>query len=120
MPLPNELQDKIIRYCDKDVPKFETAELYFDFISDQSLKIALAKEYVAARYIYKLAEAINVADEKLAAHAKFQIVQYASIFEAIIVHVLWKEFPNHPEVTKIEEFTSLKKSSSLPARAMVL
>lgn len=114
MPLNQSDRDNVLRYCDRDVQPLGLVEAYFDFIKDTNLKSALVKEYLAARYIYKLGEALAVRDEKLAAHAKFQIVQYASIYEAIIVHVLWTHYEESPEVKAIQNFNSLRKVASMP------
>lgn len=102
MPLHAKDRQTVLEYCDRDVPDVDRVERYFDFIIDEDLRRLLVAEYVAARYIYKLGEALNVSGNKLAAHAKFQIVQYASIYEAIIVHVLWDHFGDSPQVIEIE------------------
>ena len=114
MPLNEPYRVNVLRYCDRDVPTGEQINDLFDFVVDKDLRVALVKEYRAARYIYKLGEALNVSDEKLAAHAKFQIVQYASIYEAVIIHVLWYHFPKSPEVDEIQQFTTLRRAGSLP------
>ncbi|CCT59732.1 hypothetical protein ACE4RV_01050 [Acetobacter persici] len=114
MPLNKTDRDNVIRYCDRDVPASALVEGYFDFVQDADLKSALVREYIAARYIYKLQEALNVSDEKLAAHAKFQIVQFAAIYEALIVHILWTHFAESPEVRAIEYYKTLRKVAQFP------
>lgn len=114
MPLNEADRNNIIRYCDRDVPSSAAVHKYFDFIDNADLRNALVGEYVAARYIYKLQEALNVSDEKLAAHAKFQIVQFAAIYEAIIVHVLWTRFSDSPELKNIEYYKTFRRAGSLP------
>lgn len=114
MPLEEKERELILEYCDKYVPKIEIVKKYFDFVGKDDLRDLLAAEYVAARYIYKLGEALNVDGSKLAAHAKFQIVQYASIYEAIIVYVLWEHYGESSQVTSIEYYTALKKSATIP------
>ncbi|MBD3761298.1 hypothetical protein [Rhizorhabdus sp.] len=85
----------------------------FDFLDEPELQKRLEAELYAARYIYKLGEALSVSDERLHAHVKFQIVQYAAIYEAIIVHLLWNIYSDHPAVTGIEYHTTFKKSAHL-------
>lgn len=114
MPLNKEDRENVLRYCDRDVPTAAQVAGLFDFVVDAALKDALTREYQAARYIYKLQEALNVSDEKLAAHAKFQIVQFASIYEAIIVHILWSRYPESPEVRNIEFYKALRKIAQFP------
>lgn len=114
MPLNQNDRDNVMRYCDRDVPDAAKVESYFDYVKDSELKSALVREYIAARYIYKLQEALNVSGEKLAAHAKFQIVQFAAIYEALIVHILWTRFPDSSEVRNIEYYTTLRKVAKFP------
>ncbi|ARO22194.1 hypothetical protein CO659_22120 [Rhizobium sp. S9] len=114
MPLNAELRDKVLSYSDQYLPSAEQVGRYFDFIDKIELRAMLASEFLAARYIYKLGEALNVSDQKLAAHAKFQIVQYASIYEAVIVYILWSKFASSDEVTAIEYYSAFRKATSVP------
>jgi hypothetical protein len=102
--------DIVIETC----RRLTTWKAFFDFIEVPELRAALVREFLAARYIYKLQEALNVSGEKLAAHAKFQIVQYAAIYEAVIIHVLWTRFADSPELRNIEYFNTLRKVASFP------
>lgn len=120
MPLGQETINQVISYCDRDVPDYDRVLGYFDFVKNQELVEALATEYVAARYIYKLGEALNVSEGKLEAHAKFQIVQYAAIYEAVIVNVLWEHYPESIQVTNIEYYSSLKKAAQLPSSINIM
>lgn len=114
VPLNQADRDNVLRYCDRDVPDADKVESYFDFVQDAELKSALVREYIAARYIYKLQEALKVGGEKLAAHAKFQIVQFAAIYEALIVHILWTRFSESLAVRNIEYYTALRKVAQFP------
>lgn len=92
MSLENDKINEIMSYCKRDLPQSYSWYLSeFDFIKDEDLKNELSKEFYSARYIYKLMEALNVSDFELHAHAKFQIIQYASIYEAVINYLL-KEY----------------------------
>ena len=119
MPLNETDRENVLRYCDRDVQTYHLVERYFSFVKDAGLKSALVREYLAARYIYKLQEALNVSGEKLAAHAKFQIVQFAAIYEALIVHVLWTYFAESPEVKAIEYYKTLRKVAAFPKNLVV-
>lgn len=109
MPLPDHTRNHIIDYCDKHIETDEMIENYFSFIKKKDLKKTIINEYKSARYIYKLGEALFVDGEKLCSHAKFQIVQYASIYEAIINYLLWEKFSNCNETKKIEVNINLKE-----------
>lgn len=114
MPLKEADRENVLKYCDRDIPDATLVESYFDFVQDEDLRSALVREYIAARYIYKLQEALNVSDDKLAAHAKFQIVQFAAIYEALIVHILWTHYADRAEVKDIEYYKSLRKVTQFP------
>jgi len=114
MPLNDEIQQEILAYCDKDLPSDEYTEKLFDFIDDKKLRERIHLEYYAARYIYKLGEALSVKEERLHAHVKFQIVQYAGIYEALIVWMLWDKFSDHAAVAAIEFHPALRKAATLP------
>ena len=72
-------------------------------------------EFYSARHIYKLGEALKVSGTMLHAHVKFQIIQYASIYEAVIAYLLWGMFSNSDAVSKIEYHEAYKKAESWPS-----
>jgi hypothetical protein len=115
MPLKEALRKEILTYCDRDLPPKNDVGEMFDFITEEKLRNRIEAEFHAARYIYKLGEALAVKDERLHAHVKFQIVQYAGIYEAVIVHLLWSNFRDRPEVIAIEFHQALKKFANLPS-----
>lgn len=115
MPLDDQIQQMILAYCDRDLPSDEDTQKLFDFIDDEKLRERVHLEYYAARYIYKLGEALSVKEERLHAHVKFQIVQYAGIYEALIVWMLWEKFPNHAAVAAIEFHSTFRRAATLPS-----
>jgi hypothetical protein len=114
MPLDKVVSDAVIAYCEKDLPSHEKVAKMFEFIEDSKLRHQIEAEFHAGRYIYKLGQGLSVKNERLRAHVKFQIVQYAAIYEAIIVHLLWGRYKDHDEVKKIETKTAHTASVSLP------
>lgn len=114
MPLEQGLRDQVLGYCDRDLPSAADVSAMFDFLDVKDLRERIEAEFHSARYIYKLGEALNVTDKRLHGHVKFQIVQYAGIYEAIIVHILWSKYAGHPAVTDIQFHKTYKKSASLP------
>ena len=120
MPLDKQVSELILEYCDRDLPSDEYVSKMFAFIDDEKLRSRVQMEFYAARYVYKLGEALNVAEDRLHAHVKFQIVQYASIYEAIIVYFLWEKFSDHPAVTDIEFHDTFKRAASLPKNVQML
>lgn len=102
MPIESDVKDRVLEYCHNFLPSRKYFDDVFEFVEDGKLKDRLALEYYSARYIYKLGEALNASGEMLHAHLKFQITQYASIYEAIINYLLWGKYANHPEKIRIE------------------
>lgn len=113
MPLHHTTRKKVLDYCNAHLPADGTVAAMFDFLNEPVLQQRLEAEFYAARYIYKLGEALAASEERLHAHVKFQIVQYAGIYEAIIVHMLWNVYAEHTAVTAIEYHNSFKKAAML-------
>ena len=44
---------------------------------------------------------------------KFQVMQYASIYEAVITHLLWNKFKDHKEVVALQTHKAYKPISAL-------
>jgi len=121
MPLEAAEIERVLGYCKRDLPQsFDFFLEKFDFIEDKDLKDQLAQEFYAARYMYKLMEALNLSDRELYAHVKFQIIQYASIYEAVICHLLWNRFADHDALRKIEFHKEYRKVEALSKKAKVL
>lgn len=115
MPLNPDLRTTILDYCDAHLDSDTAVSAMFSFLNKPNLQERIESEFYAARYIYKLSEALDVTQERLEAHVKFQIVQYAGIYEAIIVHMLWEVYRDHPAVLAIEYHTSLKVAATMPS-----
>lgn len=114
MPLETKTIDEVLNYCKRDLPQnHDWYVLEFDFIKDKALQKSLAREFYTARYIYKLMEALFLEDFELHAHLKFQIIQYASIYEAVINYLLLNNFKDNEHVKKISTHPSLKEITTL-------
>lgn len=120
MPLPLEDRQKVLDYCDRDLPDEGYVAGIFNFIDEVTLRDRVQMEFSAARYVYKLGEALKVEGDRLHAHVKFQIVQYASIYEAVIVYFLWAKYPAHSAVTSIEFHDAFREAASLPGNVQML
>lgn len=115
MPLSKQTIDTVLDYCDAHLASKSWFLKEFSFINDTQIAERLALEFYSARYIYKLGEALNTDGDKLYSHVKFQIVQYASIYEAVIVYLLWNVFHEHNAVTDIEYHSTLRLGPTLPS-----
>ncbi|HHY0472650.1 hypothetical protein ACXIU3_23705 [Vibrio parahaemolyticus] len=89
----------------------------FDFIKDQELQERLADEFISARYIYKLLEGMASDSWLLRAQIRIQVLSYASIYEAVLHHLLFEVGKSLPEVKKLCEFKTNKKIS-IPAHKL--
>ncbi|HEV7255760.1 MAG TPA: hypothetical protein VGN97_22010 [Mesorhizobium sp.] len=114
MPLKQAVRDQVIQYCNAHLPPSADVATMFGFIEDAKLRDQIGTEFQAARYIYKLGEALAADELQLHSHVKFQVVQYASIYEAVIVHLLWTKFAEHAAVVAIEFHKGFRRVASLP------
>lgn len=114
MPLKDSFIEEINDYCKRDLPgNMDWHIKQFDFIKDDSLKKKLGRAYYSARFIYKLMEALYANEEERHPFLKFQIIQYASIYEAIITYLLWTEYSTHEEVLAMQTHKAYKPVSAL-------
>ncbi len=99
--IEEETRKTVVSYCNKKiVPSSEYIEnpdgnhpiewfkTYFSFVSYNSLVLHLADAYYQARFLYKIMQGLRLTSFKRAGVLKFQIQQYASIYEALIDYVL--------------------------------
>lgn len=119
MPLEQNIRDQIATYCTKDLPGDVAWHVaLFDFIDtkDIELKNRLGRAFYSARYMAKLMEATYAKEDELHAFVKFQIIQYASIYEAVVVYLLREKFPEHAEVKKLCTHKAYKKLNALGSK----
>ncbi|OOG85308.1 hypothetical protein B0E42_13970 [Pseudomonas sp. A25(2017)] len=109
MAFQKKTKQKIASYVEAHLPDEEYYKNYFWFISDAALKIRLADEFKTARYIYKLLEGLQVKDELLVAQCKIQILLYASIYEAVLHHILLQDYASTPEVINLTTYEHKKR-----------
>lgn len=107
MPLAEKTRKAVVSYILRDVvpktitprptPQIAWFRGQFDFIPDVDLKAHLGEAFYQARYIGRIREALSLKGAFNNAIVKFQIIQYASIFEAVIDCGL-PRVPAHPSV----------------------
>ena len=114
MPLSQDVRDSIFAYCKRDLPgDLQWHINQFSFIADLELKKRLGRAFYSARYISKLMEALLAAGDEIHPFIKFQIMQYASIYEAVINHLLWHQYRAHPEVQQLQTHKAYKPVNAL-------
>ena len=89
----------------------------FDFVVDEKLRDRLADEFISARYVYKLLEGMAADSWLLRAQIRIQIMSYASIYEAVIHHILFDRLSDSAETISLTEFNA-KKRISIPANKL--
>jgi len=116
MPLPTPTSEEVLNYCKRDLPDdFEWYRGEFDFVADNDLQEELAKAFYSSRYIYKLMEGLAISGNELHAHLKFQIMQYASIYEAVINYLLLNRYKDHTSVQAIQLHKAYRPIAALAA-----
>lgn len=99
---------EIISYCNRDLIPDDTSFSpvtyqsewfiqYFSFLNDPALETHLGDAFYQARFMYKLMSALRLPLAKQKGIVKFQIVQYASICEAILDIAITTYFKNDAE-----------------------
>lgn len=99
---------EIINYCNRDlIPDDSFSALgffqsewftqYFSFLNDPTLEAHLGDAFYQARFMYKLMSALRLPFAKHKGIVKFQIVQYASICEAILDTAITTYFKSDAE-----------------------
>ena len=114
MPLEQEIRDTINDYCKRDLAGDINWHInQFNFIDDIDLKNKLGRAYYSARYMSKLMEATYASGDEIHPFVKFQIIQYASIYEAVTSYLLWNKFSEHEEVKALQIHKAYKPVSAL-------
>jgi hypothetical protein len=114
MPLEENLREQIHTYCKRDLPgDLQWHVNQFSFIHDPELKKRLGRAFYSARYVGKLMEALLATGDELHSFVKFQIMQYASIYEAIISYLLWTKYAEHIEVKQLQTHKAYKPVTAL-------
>lgn len=97
MAFPTEIRDEIYNYCNNHLAEENWYEAEFNFIKDEALRNRLIEEFKAIRFAYKIYEGIEAKDENLIFEVRNQILGYATIYEAVIEHVLTEYYSDTQE-----------------------
>lgn len=111
VPFEPNIRDKVDSYARCDLRSRQWHTDYFDFIEDPALRSRLGEEFFTARYLYKVLEGLAADGELQVAQVRLQVLQYASIYEAAIHHLLFDLLPDRAPVQALSEITTLKRYS---------
>lgn len=103
----------------RDIADEEWHKDFFRFISDQKLAARLAEEFISTRCLYKILEGLSVTKWMLRAQVRAQVFSYASIYEAIIHHILFVDFATDSRVIALQR-QSGRTDVSIPSAKMEL
>ena len=117
MAFNEDIRSAIQEYVVAHIPDEKWHLSYFEFIDDAALATRLGEEFISARYIYKLLEGIEARDWLLRAQIRGQILSYASIYEAVLHHILFNNLSTDPAVIRLTEFP-MKKKISIPEASL--
>ncbi len=106
--LDRKIIAEVIRYCNRDIVPDETFSIdeeypsdwfceYFSFLGDEKIQRQLGDAFYQARFLYKLMCGLRLPLSKQRGVVKFQIVQYASICEAVLDVAILKYFKTEAE-----------------------
>jgi hypothetical protein len=114
MPLDEALRRNIHEYCVRDLAgDLQWHVNQFQFVEDPELMKRLGRAFYSARYLAKLMEALFATGAEIHLFVKFQIMQYASIYEAVVSYLLWGKYADHDEVKKLQTHKSYKPVNAL-------
>jgi len=109
MPFTESVQKSISEYIDKYTGDASFYSEYFWFISDEDLRTRLVDEFKSARYVYKLLEGMQAKDWLLTAEVRIQVLLYASIYEAVLHHVLLQDYATTDAVKRLTTYEARKR-----------
>ena len=117
MAFTDETKQAIESYIDGHLANWDWHKDRFAFISDNVLRDRLADEFISTRYVYKLLEGMSADSWLLRAQIRLQVLSYASIYEAVIHHILFDDLASNSDVQSLTEF-KMKKVIAIPSAKM--
>lgn len=131
MSLPKDTINSVIKFCNRDLVPDQSFEPdqqyysqwfadYFSFLGNPKLEEKLGDTFYQTRFTYKLMSALRLPLAKQKGIVKLQIIQYASICEAILDATIARFFKEDAEehfaVTELVKYpNALAKDVSITA-----
>ncbi|MBM7331730.1 hypothetical protein JS562_54165 [Agrobacterium sp. S2] len=112
MPFDQALRSRVDDYATAHLPGDLTWHTrFFDFLHcDPTLERKLGEMFYSTRYLYKILEGLAPGDEDwaLETEVRLQVLNYASIYEACLHHLLFEEASSEPEVLQLTRQRTLR------------
>jgi hypothetical protein len=115
MAFDPEIKSAIDKYAAAHIASITWHLNFFSFIKNQKLATRLGEEFYSARVLYKILTGLQAKDWMLRAQIRNQIFSYASIYEAVVHHLLFDVLAGDPRVISLTEFPT-KKLISIPKK----
>ncbi len=98
--------DAMASFAKKDIKTTNELESdEFSHVQNQDIRQALAETLYGARWLYKLGLALLATDKEQYAHVRAQIIDYASICEALLADILAQGYStNHLQGNQFQYF----------------
>lgn len=119
MPFDKRTAGDVIHYVTKHLADEKWHVDFFRFISDANLAQRLGEEFISTRCMYKILEGLSVTKWMLRAQVRQQIMSYASIYEAVVHHLLFAVFATDPRVVALRQQPG-RKDVSISAAKLAL
>lgn len=119
MPFSSKVKDAIATYVGSHIASEQWHRDFFGFVNNPALARRLGDEFLSARFVYKVFEGLEADSWLLRAQIRTQVLSYASIYEAVIHHVLFERLPHDPLVVRLTEFPT-KKVIHVPRKCQQL
>lgn len=114
MAFDDQTKKKIDEYVSAHIADEAWHLAYFEFIDNRHLAQRLGEEFISTRYLYKLLEGLEADGWLLRSQIRLQVLSYASIYEAILHHILFDNLSAERQVIALTEFP-MKKQISIPS-----
>lgn len=119
MTFDGDVQKNINAYVSAHVADESWHVAYFDFVGSAPLAQRLGEEFISTRYIYKILEGLEADGWMLRSQIRLQVMSYASIYEAVLHHLLFDCLGSVPQVVALTEHPT-KKQISIPQASLEL
>ena len=119
MPFDLKTNQDVIYYVTRDLADESWHIDFFRFISDEKLAQRLGEEFISTRCMYKILEGLAVTKWMLRAQVRQQVMSYASIYEAVIHHLLFNVFSTDVNVIALKQQMG-RNDVSIPAEKLTI
>lgn len=119
MPFDKETAEKVRKYAGAHIADDTWHLSFFNFINHDVLAKRLGEEFLSTRFLYKILEGLEADAWLKRAQIRLQILSYASIYEAVLHHILFTELVEEDSVKALTR-VQMKKEISIPTESLAI